>query len=135
MVSASSGAPYSAMPYAFAFRKRPPNEKSNCTCNLPAYYEEMRRENALSQPDNPTESSPGSIITIAPKGQPAPAQSARSTPAPASPTQASPPTVIPDRPYDASSNKVRQVGPQFLSADQHRIDLAHPAEPGPQPEQ
>lgn len=126
MVSASNGAPYSAMPYAFAFRKRPPNEKSSCTCNLPAYYEEMRRANALSQPDSPVGTPQGSIITIAPKAQPAPAQTAKTTP---------PPQPVPDRPYDPSANKVRQVGPQFLSTDQSNIDLKHPAAPGAQPEQ
>ncbi|MDE1996225.1 MAG: hypothetical protein KGI75_27240 [Rhizobiaceae bacterium] len=40
-----------------------------------------------------------------------------------------------DRPYDPSTNKVRQVGPQFLATDQGGIDLKHPKAAGPQPTQ
>lgn len=127
MVSAATGAPYSSMPYAFAFRKRAPNEKSSCTCNLPAYYEEMRRENALTHPEQSTTGQAGSIITIGPKS-PTPTTAEAAKPAP----PASPP---PDRPYDPSRSNVRQVGPQFLSSDQSKIDLKHPAGPDTQPVQ
>jgi len=50
-------------------------------------------------------------------------------------TQAEPQQFPPDRPYDPSANKVRQVGPQFLATDQGGIDLKHPKEAGPQPTQ
>ncbi|MFK0163152.1 hypothetical protein [Rhizobium sp. NPDC090279] len=50
-------------------------------------------------------------------------------------TQAQPPQFPPDRPYDPSAHKVRQVGPQFLATDQGSIDLKHPKETGPQPTQ
>lgn len=127
MVSAATGAPYSSMPYAFAFRKRAPNEKSSCTCNLPAYYEEMRRENALTHPEGSADKQSSSIITIGPKA-PAPQTNEAVKPA-------QPPSLPPERPYDPSQNKVRQVGPQFLSSDQSKIDLKHPAMPGAQPVQ
>ncbi len=50
-------------------------------------------------------------------------------------TQAQPQQFPPDRPYDPSAHKVRQVGPQFLATDQGSIDLKHPKEAGPQPTQ
>ncbi|MGO4436129.1 DUF2865 domain-containing protein [Rhizobium sp. RAF56] len=121
MVSAANGLRYSAMPYAFAYRKRKPGEKSACSCNLPAYYEEMRRDKAASAPDTGT--SPSSIITIETAKPKPPAASASTTPA----------VPAPERPYDPS-NKVRRVGPQFLGSDLGAIDL-HPAVPGPQPQQ
>lgn len=129
MVSAASGAPYSAMPYAFAYRKRAPGEKSSCTCNMSAYYEEMRREKTVnqSQPDT-GRSSITSITTQKPQVQPPANASSQATIQPQVPQQ-------PDRPYDPSSSKVRQVGPQFLATDQGKIDLKHPLAPGPQPEQ
>ncbi|MET0748621.1 MAG: DUF2865 domain-containing protein [Rhizobium sp.] len=124
MVSAASGAPYSAMPYAFAFRKRQPNEKTSCTCNLPAYYEEMRRQNALTR-QQPAGTPPSSVTTIGPKAAP-----------PAAPTEAAKTDTPPiERPYDPAAGGVRQVGPTFLPPDQRKLDLAHPAAPGAQPEQ
>ena len=50
-------------------------------------------------------------------------------------TQAAPQQFPPDRPYDPSAHKVRQVGPQFLATDHDSIDLKHPKEAGPQPTQ
>ncbi|NLS15752.1 hypothetical protein HGP16_04155 [Rhizobium sp. P40RR-XXII] len=50
-------------------------------------------------------------------------------------TQAAPQQFPPDRPYDPSAKKVRQVGPQFLATDQGSIDLKHPKAAGPQPAQ
>lgn len=50
-------------------------------------------------------------------------------------TQAEPKPVQPDRPYDPSARKVRQVGPQFLATDQGSLDLKHPKAAGPQPSQ
>jgi len=50
-------------------------------------------------------------------------------------TQAPPQQFPPDRPYDPSAHKVRQVGPQFLATDQGSIDLKHPKDAGPQPTQ
>ncbi|MDK4723542.1 MULTISPECIES: hypothetical protein [Rhizobium] len=50
-------------------------------------------------------------------------------------TQAAPQQFPPDRPYDPSEKKVRQVGPQFLATDQGSIDLKHPKAAGPQPAQ
>lgn len=124
MISAASGTPYSAMPYAFAFRKRQPNEKTTCTCNLPAYYEEMRRENAMTQPQ-PQGTPQGSITTIGPKAMP-----------PVAPTVSTKTDTLPiERPYDPASGGVRQVGPTFLPPDQRKLDLTHPAAPGAQSEQ
>ncbi|SCB07289.1 hypothetical protein [Rhizobium hainanense] len=50
-------------------------------------------------------------------------------------SQAQPQQFPPDRPYDPSAHRVRQVGPQFLATDQGSIDLKHPKEAGPQPTQ
>ena len=130
MVSASTGAPYTAMPYAFAYKKRLPGEKSSCSCNMSAYYDEIKRENAMSEQQpaatDPSrarqpESSITTIQTIKPAAA-VPQATARTEPI-------KPPA---DRPYDPAS-KVRQVGPQFLSPDQGQIDLKHPASPGGAP--
>ncbi|TCR83973.1 DUF2865 domain-containing protein [Rhizobium sp. BK376] len=128
MVSAATGAPYSAMPYAFAYRKRAPGEKSSCTCDMSAYYEEMQREKASIQPQSvqPQPVAPYSsitTITTAKPPSPQPQTATTAQPAPA------------DRPYDPTARKIRQVGPQFLSTDEGKIDLKHPLAPGPQPEQ
>ncbi len=120
MISASTGAPYSAMPNAFAYKNRAPGEKSSCSCNLSAYYEDMRKNQAISQPPQK-----GSITNIRTKPPATPA----ATPVPA------PQPSVPDRPYDPANSKVRQVGPQFLAGDQGTIDLKNPATPGPQPQQ
>ena len=127
MVSAATGASYSAMPYAFAYRKRPPGQKSTCTCNLSAYYEEMRRERTLATPapDTSPGVSHGSITTI---------ESPKPAAAPPAAAETQPPKPPAERPYDPSSQKVRQVGPQFLANDD-KIDLKHPKSAGPQPQQ
>ncbi|MBD9445321.1 DUF2865 domain-containing protein [Rhizobium sp. RHZ01] len=121
MISAATGAPYSAMPNAFAYKNRKPGEKSSCSCDLNAYYERMRKSQSISEPPQQ-----GSITTIETK-KPEPA---RKVAAPAAPQPQ-----VPDRPYDPATNKVRQIGPQFLAGDQGTIDLKHPAKPGPQPQQ
>lgn len=118
MVSVSTGAPYSAMPNAFAYRNRPPGEKSSCTCNFSAYYEQLRRNGEqTSMPES-------SITRIETKKS-----------QPTSTTALNSPAQPPERPYDPAANKVRQVGPQFLDDAQGRIDLKNPALPGPQPQQ
>ncbi len=119
MISTATGAPYSAMKNAFAYKTRAPGEKSACSCNLAAYYEEMRRNQQVSAPVPEPKGSITTIHTEAPK------------------TAAAPPVPQPqvaDRPYDPAT-KVRQVGPQFLAGDQGKIDLANPATSGPQPQQ
>ncbi|OWO91928.1 hypothetical protein B5E41_25125 [Rhizobium esperanzae] len=119
MISAATGAPYSAMKNAFAYKNRAPGEKNSCACNLTAYYEEMRGKQALSEPPQQ-----GSITTV------------RTNPPAKDTAAAAPPqSSVPERPYDPTQNKVRQVGPQFLAGDQGSIDLANPATPGPQPQQ
>jgi hypothetical protein len=122
MISASTGAPYSAMPNAFAYKSRKPGEKNACSCNLPAYYEQMRRNQSVSAP--PPQ---GSITNIETKKP----ETAAATPDPTATPQAQ----APDRPYDPAAGKVRQVGPQFLAGDQGAIDLKNPAAPGAQPQQ
>jgi hypothetical protein len=122
MVSASTGVPYSEMPYAFAYRKRLPGEKTSCTCNLSAYYEQMRRETGQGTPA--VHQQHGSITTI---------ETLKTAPPIALGSElAKPPE---DRPYDPSTSKVRQVGPIFLANDQGKIDLKQPATKGPQPQQ
>ncbi|MBY5365557.1 DUF2865 domain-containing protein [Rhizobium leguminosarum] len=117
MISVATGTPYSAMKNAFAYKNRTPGEKSSCACNLTAYYEEMRGKQVVSEP--PQQSS---ITTI------------RTNPA-AKDAAAAPQSSVPERPYDPTQNRVRQVGPQFLAGDQGSIDLTNPATPGPQPQQ
>ncbi|MBY5459971.1 DUF2865 domain-containing protein [Rhizobium beringeri] len=117
MISVATGTPYSAMKNAFAYKNRTPGEKSSCACNLTAYYEEMRGKQAVSEPPQQ-----GSITTI------------RTSP-PKDAAAAAPQPSVPERPYDPTQNRVRQVGPQFLAGDQGSIDLANPATPGPQPQQ
>ena len=132
MVSASTGAPYSAMPYAFNYRKRAPGEKSSCTCNMSAYYEEMRQQKTMSTPIPPgslppATLPPGSVTHIT-------TQSPQATPQRNTASSAAVQQPVPERPYDPGS-RIRQVGPQFLAPDQGTIDLKHPLAPGPQPEQ
>lgn len=118
MISVATGTPYSAMKNAFAYKNRAPGEKSACACNLTAYYDEMRGKQGLSEPPQQ-----GSITSI-------------HTNPPAKDAAAAPPQPsVPERPYDPTQNKVRQVGPQFLAGDQGSIDLRNPAAPGPQPQQ
>ena len=119
MISAATGARYSAMPNAFAYKNRAPGEKSSCSCNLTAYYEQMRKNQTVSAPPPK-----GSITTITTK-----------PPATAAPTPAAPQAQVPDRPYDPGNSKVRQIGPQFLAGDQGSIDLKNPATSGPQQQQ
>ncbi len=120
MTSVSTGAPYSAMPNAFAYKDRKPGEKSSCTCDLTGYYERMRKGQQISEPPKQ-----GSITVIETKKPEA--ETKQAAPAP----QAQ----VPDRPYDPAASKVRQIGPQFLAGDQGTIDLRNPATPGPQPQQ
>ncbi|EJZ21816.1 hypothetical protein RCCGEPOP_08015 [Rhizobium sp. Pop5] len=119
MISVATGTPYSAMKNAFVYKNRAPGEKNSCACNLAAYYNEMRSKQALSEPPQQ-----GSITTIH-----------TDPPAKNAPAAAAPQPSAPERPYDPTQNKVRQVGPQFLAGDQGSIDLANPATPGPQPQQ
>ena len=116
MISVATGTPYSAMKNAFAYKNRVPGEKSACACNLTAYYDEMRGKQAVSEPPQQ-----GSITSI------------HTNPPAKNAAAAVPQPTVPERPYDPSQNKVRQVGPQFLAGDQGSIDLRNPAAPGPQP--
>jgi hypothetical protein len=120
MISTATGTPYSAMKNAFAYKTRAPGEKSACSCNLTAYYEQMRKSQAAYAPAPEPKGSITTIKTEAPKAASAPL---------------APQPQVADRPYDPAGNKVRQVGPQFLAGDQGKIDLANPATSGPQPQQ
>lgn len=98
-----------------------------------------RRQPEDSAPQDQSFIQPQSSITMIetkkPEGdQPEPKQP---TPIASAPTAATtnPIQLPPDRPYDPSARKVRQVGPQFLATDQGTLDLKHPKAPGAQPEQ
>jgi len=88
-------------------------------------------EQSLAQPD--------SSITVIEKPRLQKNSSLQQMQAPAAKAppvaQAAPQQFPPDRPYDPSANKVRQVGPQFLATDPGGIDLKHPKAAGPQPTQ
>jgi hypothetical protein len=78
------------------------------------------------QPGTPA----GSVIKGQPESSITTIQTIKpATPAPQSTARSEPAKQPEDRPYDPAS-KVRQVGPQFLSTDQGKIDLKHPATPG-----
>lgn len=100
------------------------------TRGMPEAYTPERQ--SLTQP----ESSITTIETEKPKtGNAAlPQQKTTVTPTPVI-TQVQPKPLQPDRPYDPSANKVRQVGPRFLATDQGTLDLKHPKAVGPQPTQ
>jgi len=117
MVSAQTGKPYRQLPSAFAYLNRPSGEKSECGCNLTAYYEEMRQRQSTPAK---TETRYSSITH-------------RSSPA--APAQKLPDAPLDprERPYDATTGRVRQVGPIFIPPETSSIDLRRPATPGAQP--
>ncbi|MDI7863879.1 DUF2865 domain-containing protein [Rhizobiaceae bacterium n13] len=120
MVSAATGRPYRELENAFGYRDRKVGEPTECGCNLSAYYEEMqRREQGATSQDGKNRSSITEINT---------------RPAAAKP-HISAVQEQPERPYDPASQKVRQVGPQFLANDGGKIDLTNPALEGAQPQQ
>lgn len=83
-------------------------------------------------PEQQSLAQPESSITVIETPKPQKNSSLQQKQAPAV-TQAAPQQFPPDRPYDPSTNKVRQVGPQFLATDHSNIDLKHPKDAGPQP--
>ncbi|MDQ0455942.1 DUF2865 domain-containing protein [Rhizobium paknamense] len=117
MVSTSTGRSYRDMPFAFAYRNRQPGSENRCSCTA---------ANGISTPQSP------SVLEIktAPKIE-KPVEAA----APAVPAEEKPAKDAPERPYDPTTDKVRQVGPKFLPAEEGALDLQHPALPGPQPVQ
>ncbi|AYG59349.1 hypothetical protein QD460_12250 [Rhizobium jaguaris] len=113
-------------------------------CSIPASAEpdtviNTRLKPEAYAPEQQSLTQPESSITTIETARPQtdatlPPQQTPVTSAP-SITQVQPKQVPPDRPYDPTANKVRQVGPQFLATDQGKIDLKHPKAGGPQPEQ
>lgn len=113
-------------------------------CSLPASATpdiviDTRTKLDAYAPEQQSLAQPESSITVieTPKPQKNSSLSPKRTPATDAPavTQIQPQQLPPDRPYDPSAAKVRQVGPQFLATDQGSIDLKHPKEAGPQPSQ
>ena len=121
MVSAATGAPYTALPAAFAYRNRKDTKNSSCSCNLNAYYQDALKEKGIVPEAGPQPKNDKSITHIAPEsgsGKP---------PAATNPEDGTSAKIeIPERSYDPANSRVRQVGPQFLSDDSARIDLANP---------
>lgn len=136
MVSAETGKLYSDLPTAFAYKTGDPADRKQCGCALTP-----RAAAPVGTPITPG----GSISTVtSDPGRAAPTQSAAADPAasaapssPASPSAAAAPAVAPpiERPYDPKANRVRQVGPTFLPAEETAIDLRHPKGPAFQPQQ
>ena len=117
MRSAVTGRPYSEMPKAFAYR-RPDNAAAPaCGCNFSAYYQ----NNTPPSERHAGGTGPGysSITSVAP-------------------TKTAPPdlSIEPrERAFDPARDTARQVGPAFVPTETTSIDLHHPAEDGPQPQQ
>jgi len=155
MVSTVTGTPYKSLPTAFAYKDRPPGQKSECGCTMAAGTggsiqtrgaapQSTAAYSGITNLSGKSSAKPGvpakpvtteaSVPNLAPPVAPtpiAPSTAVPSTsPAPATAVVASPP----ERPYDPDKNKVRVVGPEFLPAQQTTsIDLADPAVKGPQP--
>lgn len=121
MVSAETGRPYRMLPTAFAYLNRASGEKSNCGCDLSAYYRRMQSHGTGTDAHAGTKA----VIDI---GGRAEANAA---------AKAKPPAVAapPERPYDPQAAAVRKVGPTFLPSGSDTIDLRNPAVDGPQPQQ
>ncbi|TXH99533.1 MAG: hypothetical protein E6Q76_19715 [Rhizobium sp.] len=109
-------------------------------CSLPASATpdiviDTRTKLDAYAPEQQSLAQPESSITVIETPKPRENSSLQQKPAAKAPvvTQAAPQQFPPDRPYDPSANKVRQVGPQFLATDQGSIDLKHPKAAGPQP--
>ncbi len=119
MVSAATGAPYTALPAAFAYRNRKDTKNSSCSCNLNAYYQEALKEKGIVPGTKPQT---GKSVTRIP-----PATESASPPAASNLEDGTAAKIeLPERAYDPASSRVRQVGPQFLNDDSARIDLANP---------
>lgn len=119
MVSAETGRPYRMLPTAFAYLNRPSGEKSECGCDLSAYYRRMQERGSAS-------AAPGSDKAIVEIGRGAEANAAVKAKPPAA-------AVPQERAYDPQAAAVRKVGPTFLPSGSDTIDLRNPAVDGPQP--
>lgn len=119
MVSAETGRPYRMLPTAFAYLNRPSGEKSECGCDLSAYYRRMQERGSAS-------AAPGSDKAIVAIGRTAEANAAVKAKPPAA-------AVPQERAYDPQAAAVRKVGPTFLPSGSDTIDLRNPAVDGPQP--
>lgn len=154
MVSTVTGAPYRALPTAFAYKDRPAGQKSECGCNMTAATNSaIQNLGAVTAPQSTAAFSgitdlsgkpPAKLPTPAakplnteaavPKVAPPVASAPNATPAPSATAKPAPVTPPPERPYDPDKNKVRVVGPEYLPAQQtSSINLADPAVKGPQP--
>lgn len=121
MISIATGRPYREMENAFGYRDRKAGEKSSCSCNLPAYYQEMqRRENLTSPAADENRSSVTEIKSKVPSSE-------------AKDSVAKNVSERPERPYDPADQKIRKVGPEFLTKDGGKLDLTKPALEGTQP--
>ena len=160
MVSTVTGAPYTALPTAFAYKNRLPGQKAECGCTMasaPGSGNQARGSQTAPQstaaysgiidlsakpqakanaPAVKPGTEPALLPTIAPPAPPAviapSAAVASAVPvSPNAPAVATPPS---ERPYEPDKSKVRIVGPQYLPAEQSSsINLADPAVKGPQP--
>ncbi|WP_377289030.1 DUF2865 domain-containing protein [Rhizobium sp. SG2393] len=119
MVSATTGAPYSDLPNAFAYRTRDRAGAAQCGCQLPKTATlSGEPEDGAAQPS---------------KAETSKVQTSKPLPALAeTPLRA---TTQYERPYDPKNTRVRVVGPTFLPSEESRIDLKNPAGPGYQPVQ
>ncbi|WP_244483177.1 DUF2865 domain-containing protein [Rhizobium sp. Leaf383] len=154
MISASTGNPYADLPTAFAYKSGSPATRSQCGCRLPsqasgqkpgmpsgAGFSTLPGDAPAPRMSTPSEKA---VVTITTK----PGSVGAADTGPAPDVEAVERTVLPavapvdaparvgnERPYDPKANRVRQVGPTFLPAEESAIDLRHPAGPGYQPEQ
>lgn len=126
MVSAETGKPYKELPTAFAYRNAS-TRAPGCSCNMAAYQDEMKKQEAAATPEAEKPYSSITDITSPPGDKVA---------KPVEPEAAKAPELqVPEREYDPYNNKVRVVGPKFLPDETSRIDLKNPALKGIQPQQ
>ena len=126
MVSAETGKPYKDLPTAFAYRNAS-TKAPGCACNMAAYHEEMKQQEAA----RPEAEKPYSSITTIPSPQGDTSKKPTELQQAAKP----PEQPVPERDYDPNNSRVRVIGPKFLPDQTGRIDLKNPALKGIQPQQ
>jgi hypothetical protein len=132
MISATDGTSYQDHPFSYQYRKSPAGGTKACGCNFPAYYQEMmRRENASAAPDGKAQKYSAitgidkSVMDMSPLDKGALDKGLGDL----RKTNAKPPVTKPPvaRPYDPSKQRVRQVGPTFVPAEEKSVHFQQTA--------
>ncbi|SER47416.1 DUF2865 domain-containing protein [Rhizobium sp. NFR03] len=140
MISASTGAPYTDLPTAFAYKNGSPASRSQCGCRIPSQSAARNPGSGFStlpgDAPAPRMSTPSDKAVVTITTEPAPSEpTAPKALLPSTAPIETPAPSVNERPYDPKAHRVRQVGPSFLPAEESSIDLRHPAGPGYQQQQ